>query len=192
MVFFHVFSIKFDPKQLAEIEPAETVTKRAADLYILWAFWRNPSEVMASSAWDECHEGRWIKLRSAWNGLLQYGGIVKVSYRRIVHKNQFHYSIVRRGEHSEHNWNILLNKNRMRNKPATPVRVWWPSPTIRIILPTPDAANGERRCGNGESFATDKCALQDQRSRDRFTVLTPRKLQFVPSLAPIAVALAMS
>jgi hypothetical protein len=35
MVFFHVFSIKFDPKQLAEIEPAETVTKRAADLYIL-------------------------------------------------------------------------------------------------------------------------------------------------------------
>jgi hypothetical protein len=148
--------------------------------------------VMASSAWDECHEGRWIKLRSAWNGLLQYGGIVKVSYSRIVHKNQFHYSIVRRGEHSEHNWNILLNKNRMRNKPATPVRVWWPSPTIRIILPTPDAANGERRCGNGESFATDKCALQDQRSRDRFTVLTPRKLQFVPSLAPIAVALAMS
>lgn len=35
---------------------------------------------------------------------------VKVSYSRIVHKNQFHYSIVRRGEHSEHNWNILLNK----------------------------------------------------------------------------------
>ena len=56
-------------------------------------------------------------------GHYEYGGIIKVSYSRIVHKNQFHYSIVRRGEHSEHNWNILLNKNRMRNKPATPVRV---------------------------------------------------------------------